>query len=131
MIATAEFSSTPLSSSTKSFDAGTARRRQSAGAQAPAAHTIKDSSAELRSLRRMVLQAASRADDLVIQFDYRNAKGETMRRVVSPIRFMAGDRFLGLCLCREEPRQFYLDRCRNARLLSAAEVLMPVEMVPA
>ena len=36
---------------------------------------------------------------------------------------------LALCLSREEPRQFYLNRCQNVRLAPAAEFLMPVEMV--
>jgi predicted DNA-binding transcriptional regulator YafY len=50
----------------------------------------------------------------------------TTHRVVSPIRFLGRDRFLGLCLSREEPRQFYLDRCQNVRLAMAANFLMPV-----
>ena len=40
----------------------------------------------------------------------------------------APNRFLALCLCREEPRQFYLERCQNVRLEPAANVLMPVAM---
>jgi len=35
---------------------------------------------------------------------------------------------LALCLSREEPRQFYLDRCQNARLDRAEKFLMPVAM---
>ena len=46
----------------------------------------------------------------------------------SPIRFLGKDRFLALCLSREEPRQFYLDRCQNVRLARAADFLMPVAM---
>jgi predicted DNA-binding transcriptional regulator YafY len=67
-------------------------------------------------------------DDLVVEFDYTDAKGGNMHRVVSPIRFLGRERFLALCLSREEPRQFYLDRCRNVRLALAADFLMPVEM---
>jgi len=48
--------------------------------------------------------------------------------VVSPIRFLGKGRFLALCLSREEPRQFYLERCTNVRLELAANFLMPVEM---
>ncbi len=81
-----------------------------------------------RQHRRMISQAAHRSDEFVIQFDYCDAKGQTTRRVVSPIRFVGPDRFLGLCLCREEPRQFYLQRCSEMQLLSAAEVLMPMPM---
>ena len=38
------------------------------------------------------------------------------------------DRFLALCLSREEPRQFYLDRCQNVRLGLAADFRMPLEL---
>ncbi len=65
-------------------------------------------------------------DGLVVQFAYRDADGKLTQRVVSPIRFLAGDRFLGLCLCREEPRQFYLGRCQDMQLKCAADYVMPV-----
>lgn len=79
-------------------------------------------------MRQLIYRAIHQPDNLVITFDYRNAKGVETRRVVSPIRFVAEDRFLALCLSREEPRQFYLDRCRNVRLAKAADFLMPVAM---
>lgn len=68
------------------------------------------------------------SDDLVIEFDYCDAKGASTHRVVSPIRFLGSDRFLALCLSREEPRQFYLARCQNVRLARAADFLMPVPL---
>ncbi|NLF73768.1 MAG: hypothetical protein GX575_32435 [Candidatus Anammoximicrobium sp.] len=68
------------------------------------------------------------SDDLVVMFDYTDAKGAVSHRVVSPIRFLGQDRFLALCLSREEPRQFYLERCQNVRLAPAAEFVMPVAM---
>ncbi|MCY2989479.1 MAG: hypothetical protein NTY19_16630, partial [Planctomycetota bacterium] len=67
-------------------------------------------------------------DDLVVTFDYCDSKGVTTHRVVSPIRFLGKDRFLALCLSREEPRQFYLERCQNVRLAPAVNFLMPVAM---
>jgi len=67
-------------------------------------------------------------DDLVIEFDYTDAKGSATHRVVSPIRFLGNNRILALCLSREEPRQFCLERCRNVRLEPAADFLMPVPM---
>jgi len=67
-------------------------------------------------------------DDLVVTFDYRDAHRVATRRVVSPIRFLGKDRFLALCLSREEPRQFYLERCRNVRPAPAVNFLMPVEL---
>jgi predicted DNA-binding transcriptional regulator YafY len=68
-------------------------------------------------------------DDLVLVIDYRGKDGTVTRRVVSPIRFIAEDRFLALCLSREEPRQFYLDRCSNVRVDLANNYVMPVELM--
>ena len=68
------------------------------------------------------------SDNYVIEMDYADAQGNQTHRVVSPIRFVGDYRFLGLCLCREEPRQFQLSRCKNIRLIPAAEVLMPVPL---
>ena len=79
-------------------------------------------------MRQLIFRAMHQSDDLVITFDYSDAKGATTHRVVSPIRFLGQDRFLALCLSREEPRQFYLERCRNVRLAPAAEFVMPVAL---
>jgi len=79
-------------------------------------------------MRQFIYRAMHQSDDLVVEFDYTDAKGIATHRVVSPIRFLSRDRFLGLCLSREEPRQFCLDRCRNVRLAAAADFLMPVAM---
>jgi predicted DNA-binding transcriptional regulator YafY len=77
-------------------------------------------------MRRAIQTAIDDSDTFVIAMDYRDAKGGKTHRVVSPIRFLGNDRFLGLCLCREEPRQFYLDRCSEVRLMQSADVLMAV-----
>jgi len=79
-------------------------------------------------MRQLISRAMYQADDLVVTFEYCDAQGMTTQRVVSPIRFLGKDRFLALCLSREEPRQFYLERCRNVRLAAAADFLMPVAM---
>lgn len=79
-------------------------------------------------MRQMIYRAMHQPDELVVTFEYCDAKGASTRRVVSPIRFLGGDRFLALCLSREEPRQFYLARCRDVRLAPAADFLMPVAM---
>ena len=76
----------------------------------------------------MITMAMMAHDDFVFTFDYTDNKGIETHRVVSPIKFVGPDRFLGLCLSREEPRSFYLSRCRNIQLAPAAEFLMPVEM---
>ncbi|WP_425616876.1 hypothetical protein NA78x_000537 [Anatilimnocola sp. NA78] len=77
-------------------------------------------------MRQLIQRAIRQSDDLVLVFDYQDSKGATTRRVVSPVRFLAGDRFLALCLSREEPRQFYLNRCQNLRLDWANNFVMPV-----
>jgi len=76
--------------------------------------------------RQLIYRAIHQADNLVLTFDYCDAHLNVAHRVVSPIRFVDQDRFLALCLSREEPRQFYLERCRNVRLEAAANFLMPV-----
>ena len=79
-------------------------------------------------MRQILRRAMQQPDDLVVLLDYTDSKGVESRRVVSPIRFLSKDRFLALCLCREEPRQFHLERCRNARLGLASDVMMPMPM---
>ncbi|MFK8114861.1 MAG: WYL domain-containing protein [Rubripirellula sp.] len=74
------------------------------------------------TLRRAMFDS----DKYVIEMDYDDAKGNRTRRVVSPIRFMGSYRFLGFCLCREQPRQFQLSRCKNIRLIPAPDALMPM-----
>ncbi|MEO9933874.1 transcriptional regulator [Rhodopirellula bahusiensis] len=78
---------------------------------------------------KVLRTAMADSDRFAVQLDYVDSKGKRTRRTVSPIRFAASDRFLGLCLCREEPRQFHLSRCSNFQLLDADDVIMPVEMV--
>lgn len=80
-------------------------------------------------MRAKIYQAMHSPDDWVVKVDYRDKKGNTTHRVISPIRFVAKDRLLALCLCREQPRQFQLDRCSNVELEAAANVLMPVPLV--
>ena len=79
-------------------------------------------------MRSIVSRAIRQSDDLVLSFDYTDSKGKETRRVVSPVRFLSADRFLALCLSREEPRQFHLNKCRNAKLGWACDVLMPVPL---
>ena len=68
-------------------------------------------------------------DDYVVEMKYRDRKGKMTSRVVSPIRFMGKDRFLALCLCREEPRMFCMDFCEEVRLQPAWDYVMPVKMM--
>ncbi len=80
-------------------------------------------------MNRILRRAMQDSDNYVIEMDYCDATGKRTRRVVSPIRFVGSQRFLGLCLCREAPRQFQLSRCENMRLIPATEVLMPMPMM--
>jgi len=77
----------------------------------------------------LVSRVMQQSDDLVIVLEYSGKDGSITRRVVSPIRFVGSDRFLALCLSREEPRQFYLSNCRNVRVDLAANYTMPVELL--
>jgi predicted DNA-binding transcriptional regulator YafY len=79
-------------------------------------------------MRQVLNRAMQQADQLVVCMDYVDSKGTKTTRVVSPIRFLGKDRFLGLCLCRCEPRQFQMTRCRNIELKSANDYVMPVPL---
>ena len=79
--------------------------------------------------RRLIARVMQQTDDLVIVIEYEGKDGAVTRRVVSPIRFVGEDRFLALCLSREEPRQFYIGRCRSVRVDLAGNYIMPVEMM--
>ncbi|TWU15125.1 hypothetical protein [Allorhodopirellula heiligendammensis] len=79
--------------------------------------------------QQMLRIAMLDSDQWAVELDYADSKGKRTRRTVSPIRFSTPDRFLGLCLCREQPRQFYLDRCSNIRIVRSDDIIMPVAMV--
>jgi predicted DNA-binding transcriptional regulator YafY len=79
-------------------------------------------------MKSTLRRAMQDSDNYVIEMDYCDAKGKRTRRLVSPIRFVGAERFLGLCLCREAPRQFQLSRCENIQLKPASDVLMPVPL---
>lgn len=80
-------------------------------------------------MRALLYRAILQSDDLVVVFDYVDSKGNSTRRVVSPIRLLGDTHFLGLCLSREEPRQFQLSRCKNLKIDAASNYVMPVELV--
>ena len=74
---------------------------------------------------QLLRRAMHNPDEFAIELDYSDSEGNQTHRTVSPIRFVGKDRFLALCLVREEPRQFYLRRCENLKLISSADILMP------
>ena len=79
-------------------------------------------------IAKLIERVMQQTDDLVLVLDYEGKDGSRTRRVVSPIRFVAENRFLALCLSREEPRQFHLDRCSNVRVGLSGNYVMPVEI---
>lgn len=79
-------------------------------------------------MRDFIKMSMYRPDDFVIEFSYKDRRGNVSKRVVSPIRFIGGDRFLALCLSREEPRQFCLERCEGVQLKGAWDYVMPVAL---
>ncbi len=83
---------------------------------------------EVSTMNQSIRRAMACPDDWVIAMEYIDSKGVATERLVSPVRFLSSRRFLALCLFREEPRQFYLDRCTNVRLVKANEALMPSAM---
>lgn len=78
------------------------------------------------SRKSIILRAMSDADQWALCIRYLDRENRPTKRYISPIRFVANDRFLALCLCREEPRQFYLDRCESVELVRASELMMPM-----
>jgi predicted DNA-binding transcriptional regulator YafY len=82
-------------------------------------------------MQRILEIAMQCPEDLVLSMQYTDSKGQTTTRIVSPIRFLSAGRFLGLCLCRCEPRQFHLERCSRVELKPAANYVMPVAIAQA
>lgn len=66
-------------------------------------------------------------DDYVVTLHYRDRFGNETHRVLSPIRFVGGNRFLALCLSKEEPRQFCIERCSGIEIQPAHHFMMPLE----
>ena len=66
-------------------------------------------------------------DDLVVLFRYRDRHGKVTRRVVSPVRFVGRNCFVGLCLVRADYRQFRVDECRYMKVGFACDFMMPLE----
>lgn len=64
-------------------------------------------------------------DHFVLQITYQDREGTITQRMVSPIRMVDPRTMLALCLCRESPRRFDLDRCTDLELVEAHQVLMP------
>lgn len=95
-------------------------------------HAAQDGLAKHRTVQRspsqLIRVAMQNQDDVVLKLTYEDRYGGRTQRIVSPIRFLANDRFLAFCLCRCEPRQFQLSRCSNISLRRAADYVMPVQL---
>jgi predicted DNA-binding transcriptional regulator YafY len=64
-------------------------------------------------------------DHFVLRITYRDREGTITERMVSPIRLVDSRTMLALCLCRESPRRFDLERCSGLELVEAHDILMP------
>ena len=76
-------------------------------------------------LVKKILRKGFNADRWVCRIRYRSTNGELTERVISPSRISRGV-VHALCLCREEHRNFMLNRISYVELVPAADVLMPV-----
>ena len=76
--------------------------------------------------KSLIARILQQAEELVLVFDYADARGMITTRVVSPFRFVGQDAFLGLCLTKEEPRRFAIAQCRNIKVDIASNYVMPV-----
>jgi predicted DNA-binding transcriptional regulator YafY len=85
---------------------------------------------ESERVQRMgqISKAMLSPETLVLRIVYRDEKGQRRRRVVSPIKFIGEKAFSALCLCREEPRTFKIERCEEIELLKSDDVLAPVQI---
>ncbi len=79
-------------------------------------------------MRSKISRAMQDVDRLVVQFSYRDCKGVLSKESSARFDFLPNGRFLGLCLSREEPRQFYLNRCEQIEIKPAEDYLMPVPL---
>jgi len=85
-------------------------------------------SGDLKATIRVLSMAMRDPDKWCVTMAYRDAKGVTTKRTVSPICFLddKANQFRALCLGREEPRHFVTERCSDVELIHSAEVLMPM-----
>jgi len=78
---------------------------------------------------KLVWRAKCDPDRWVVRIDYSaGTDGAGTRRVISPIRIVRKTQLLALCLAREQPRLFAMDRISNVHLVDANDVLMPVQI---
>ena len=81
---------------------------------------------KMTAVERNKLHCALRdPDHFVLRITYKDREGTVTERMVSPIRMVDPRTMLALCLCRESPRRFDLDRCSDMELVAAHDVLMP------
>jgi predicted DNA-binding transcriptional regulator YafY len=79
--------------------------------------------------KQKVLRALRDPDHFALRITYQDRAGAITERVVSPIRMLDSRTMLALCLCRELPRRFDLDRCSDLELVEAHDILMPCPIV--
>ncbi len=83
---------------------------------------------EVVKIMPLLHKAMAAPESLVIRTMYVDDEGVITKRYISPIRIIDKEHLLALCLCREEPRSFVLNRLIGVELVSADDVLMPMEI---
>ena len=79
-------------------------------------------------IQKVINKALVRQDRYVLRIRYRDAFDDCTERLVSPVRMVRGGKLLALCLGREEPRCFVIDRIESAELSEASQAMMPDEV---
>ncbi len=83
-------------------------------------------SPKANQFKRQIQKAIQSPDDYAIHFIY-VTDDKVSIRAVSPYRWN-GNSFFGLCLSKENHRQFRLDRIHKLRLVKSSEVVMPFQI---
>jgi predicted DNA-binding transcriptional regulator YafY len=91
-------------------------------------HNVSEIGSMGNSEVAILRQAMYSPDDYAVRLRYRAKDGELTERVISPIKMEDSRSLLALCLCRENPRRFELERCSHIELIPAHEILMPMEL---
>lgn len=79
---------------------------------------------ERNRFKREINAAMRDPDRYSLHFIYVSDRTVSIR-AVSPCSWRGGDSFMGLCLSRQDPRCFRLDRILKLRLVKSSDIRMP------
>lgn len=84
----------------------------------------------IEQLRRAIAKGIDSPESVVLEIQYRDAKGHETQRTISPVRLEDdGQSLMALCLAKEEPRKFKLASIKSFTLVDANDCMMPMPMV--